>query len=147
MTASRFDLHHAHLFATDLDATLAWWRTHMGAEVLFDGVLAGARNVLLAVGTGRLNIYDRAPKRPGGGTIHHLGIRVAGLRDAWRVLQEAGISSPGGLREHPGWRYVMIEAPDGLLLELFEFDDPGAPFNPPASGSTGAIPPPGRRLD
>jgi len=27
------------------------------------------------------------------------------------------------------WRYVMISAPDGVLLELFEFDDPSAPAN------------------
>ena len=124
-----FDLHHAHLFATDIDATVAWWCRHIGAKVFFDEELAGSRNVFLAVGTGRLHIYDQPPRDQGRGAIHHLGIKVDKLHEVWRRLQEQGVSSPNGLREHDGWRYVMISAPDGLLLELFEFDDPAAPCN------------------
>ena len=124
-----FDLHHAHLFASDIDATVAWWCRHIGAKIFFDNELAGSRNVFLGVGTGRLHIYDQPPRDPGRGAIHHLGIKVDNLRDVWRRLQEQGISSPNGLREHDTWRYVMISAPDGLLLELFEFDDPDAPCN------------------
>jgi catechol 2,3-dioxygenase-like lactoylglutathione lyase family enzyme len=123
------DLHHAHLFASDIDVTIQWWRRHMDAKVIFDDELAGVRNVFLAVGTGRLHIYDQSPRDRGRGGIHHLGIKVANLRDVWRRLQAQGITSPHGLREQDGWRYVMISAPDGLLLELFEFDDPSAPAN------------------
>ncbi len=123
------DLHHAHLFATDIDATIAWWCRHLGAKVFFDEVLAGSRNVFVAVGTGRLHIYDQPPKDRGRGAIHHLGLRVVGLREVWARLQRDGITSSGGLREHGFWRYVMIEAPDGILLELFEFDDPSAAVN------------------
>lgn len=52
-----------------------------------------------------------------------------GFQADWRRLQEQGVSSSHGLREHDAWRYVMISAPDGLLLELFEFDDPAARCN------------------
>ena len=31
-----FDLHHAHLFASDIDATVEWWCQHMCATVVFD---------------------------------------------------------------------------------------------------------------
>jgi catechol 2,3-dioxygenase-like lactoylglutathione lyase family enzyme len=124
-----FDLHHAHLFATDIDATIKWWCQHIGAKVFFDDELVGSRNVFLAVGTGRLHIYDQPPGDRGRGAIHHLGIKVDKLRDVWLRLQEQGVSSPHGLREHDAWRYVMISAPDGVLLELFEFDDPAAPCN------------------
>ncbi len=123
------DLHHVHLFASNIDATIEWWCRHMCAKVLFDDELAGARNVFLAIGTGRLHIYDQAPRDRGHGAIHHLGIKVGNLRDVWRGLQAQGITSPNGLREQDGWRYVMISAPDGVLLELFEFDDPSAPAN------------------
>jgi catechol 2,3-dioxygenase-like lactoylglutathione lyase family enzyme len=124
-----FDLHHVHLLASNIDATIEWWCLHMGAKLLFDNELAGARNVFLAVGTGRLHIYDQAPRDRGRGAIHHLGIKVGNLRDVWRGLQAQGVTSPNGLREQEGWRYVMISAPDGVLLELFEFDDPSAPAN------------------
>jgi catechol 2,3-dioxygenase-like lactoylglutathione lyase family enzyme len=126
------DLHHAHVFASNIEATVEWWCQHMGAKVLFDDELAGSRNVFLAVGTGRLHIYDQAPRDPSRGAIHHLGIKVDNLRDVWPRLQARGVTSPNGLREHDRWRYVMISAPDGILLELFEFDDPSAPAN--ASG-------------
>jgi catechol 2,3-dioxygenase-like lactoylglutathione lyase family enzyme len=118
------DLHHAHLFASDIDHTIAWWTRHLAARVVRDEVLAGARNVFLAVGSGRLHIYDQPPRDQGRGAIHHLGIKVADLREVWRRLEADGVPSRGGLREFDGWRYVMITAPDEVLLELFEFDDP-----------------------
>jgi catechol 2,3-dioxygenase-like lactoylglutathione lyase family enzyme len=121
------DLHHVHLFARDIEVTTNWWCRHLGAKVVFDGELAGARSVFMTLGGGRVHVYDQPPRDQGRGAIHHLGIRVANLRDEWKRLQSQGITSPHGLREHGGWRYVMISAPDGVLLELFEFDDPGAP--------------------
>lgn len=123
------DLHHTHIFASDIDWTIAWWKRHLKARVLFDGENAGARNVMLGVGRGRLNLYDQPPRDSGRGVVHHLGIRVNNLGEVWERLQADGIASPNGLREQDGWRYVMIAAPDNLLLELFEFDDPAAPFN------------------
>ena len=123
------DLHHVHIFASNIEATIEWWSRHLGAKVLCDANLAGARNVFLAVGTGRLHIYDQAPKDRGRGAIHHIGIKVADLRGVWRRLQAEGLTSRHELREQDGWRYVMIAAPDGILLELFEFDDPSAPVN------------------
>lgn len=123
------DLHHAHIFASDMDVTLAWWCGHLGARVLFDRELAGARNVLIGVGRGRINIYDQAPREQARGPIHHLGVRVKDFDAVWQRLQAGGVTSPNGPREHDGWRYVMISAPDDILVEIFEFDDPGSPIN------------------
>ncbi len=123
------DLHHTHIFASDIDLTIAWWQRHLGARILFDGDNAGARNVMLGIGQGRLNLYDQPPRDYGPSVVHHIGVRVNNLREVWARLQVEGITSPKGLREHDDWRYVMIAAPDQLLVELFEFDDPAAPFN------------------
>jgi len=123
------DLHHVHIFASDMAATLDWWRRHLGARVLFDGEMAGSRNVLIGIGAGRINIYDQPPRDGGRGPVHHVGVRVRGLRAVWEELQAAGLTSPNGLREQAGWRYVMVEAPDRVLVELFEFDDPSAACN------------------
>jgi catechol 2,3-dioxygenase-like lactoylglutathione lyase family enzyme len=123
------DLHHVHIFASDMEATLAWWCGHLGARVLSDKGLGGSRNVLIGVGSGRINIYDQAPRGAGMGPVHHLGVRVTGFDAVWRRLQAGGVTSPNGPREHDGWRYVMISAPDGILVEIFEFDDPTSPFN------------------
>ncbi|MGE0700677.1 MAG: VOC family protein, partial [Hyphomicrobiaceae bacterium] len=123
------DLHHVHIFASDIGRTLAWWSRHLGARMLFVGTLAGSRNVLIGLGHGRINIYDKPPRGGGRNSIHHIGVRVTGLAATWQRLRDEGVASPGGLREHGDWRYVMIEAPDGILVELFEFDDPASPFN------------------
>ena len=57
-------LHHAHLFCADVDATVAWWRRWFGARVVADEVLLGSRNVMVAIGDGRLNLYDQPPPTP-----------------------------------------------------------------------------------
>jgi len=46
------DLHHAHLFASDLDASIDFYRELFGAEVILDAELAGSRNVMLRLGVG-----------------------------------------------------------------------------------------------
>jgi catechol 2,3-dioxygenase-like lactoylglutathione lyase family enzyme len=55
-------LHHTHLFASDVDRSIAFWRDHFGGVVLVDTVFAGARNVFMRIGEGRLHLYDQAPK-------------------------------------------------------------------------------------
>lgn len=36
-------LHHTHMMASDIDATISFWRDHFRGEVVFDGEFAGAR--------------------------------------------------------------------------------------------------------
>jgi predicted enzyme related to lactoylglutathione lyase len=40
-------VHHAHVFSSDLEAALKFYREMFGAETLADLDLAGARNVTL----------------------------------------------------------------------------------------------------
>jgi catechol 2,3-dioxygenase-like lactoylglutathione lyase family enzyme len=121
------DLHHVHLFASDLDASVAWWREMLGAEVAFDGTFGGARNVFLRVGRGRLHLYDQPPREGAGDAIHHVGIRVNDLAGLVARMKAGGIAFRNDIREFGWWRYVMCPAPDGVLLELFEIDAAHAP--------------------
>jgi predicted enzyme related to lactoylglutathione lyase len=45
-------VHHAHLFASDLNAALKFYQDMFGGEILADLNMAGARIVFLAVGSG-----------------------------------------------------------------------------------------------
>lgn len=120
-------LHHAHIFASDIAATVAWWRTMLGGEVVFDGEFGGARNVFMRVGDGRLNIYDQPPpdlpSRTGRGAVHHLGIRCDDLAALVAEMTAKGIVFRSDIREFGNWRYIMCAAPDDVLLELFQADD------------------------
>ena len=55
-------LHHVHIFARDIEATIAWWRDMLGGELVYDGVLAGSRNVFMRIGSGGLHLYDQPPR-------------------------------------------------------------------------------------
>ena len=117
--ASRF--HHAHLFASDLDEALAFYRQWFDAEVVADHEFAGARNVMVRIGTGMLNFYDQPPRGNGPAAIHHLGFQVDDLADLTRRMADAGFEFRSPIRELAELDYLMVEAPDGVLLELFEY--------------------------
>jgi len=111
-------LHHAHVMASDIDATIAFWRDHFGAEVVFDDSFAGARNVFLKIGTGRLHLYAQPPRHSGPAAVHHLGIETDRLPELVQRLRAAGVSVTD-IRDLPEASYAMAQGPDGLLLELF----------------------------
>lgn len=123
----RTRLHHAHIFSSDIDATVRYWTDHLGARVIADEVLLGSRNVMIAVGDGRLNVYDQPPRTPDRGAVHHLGVQVRELGQLVQRMASSGVEFRKPISEGEGFRYVMTEAPDGILLELFEAVDASMP--------------------
>ena len=115
------ELHHAHLFASDLDASIRFYREMFGAEVIFDGEAAGARNVLIRIGSAHINFYDQPPKDAGRGAVHHLGIRTNDVAALVEHMKSRGFEFRGPIKDlGGGGKYVMAQGPDGILLELFE---------------------------
>ena len=115
-------VHHTHLFASSIDESVAFYRELFGGEVVLDTVLAGARNVFLRIGRGRLHLYAQAPTRPGPGSIHHLGIQTDSLDELSSRLASQGLALGKGIREAGLFRYLMVEGPDEVLIEAFEID-------------------------
>lgn len=115
-------LHHVHIFATDIDASVAWYCDMLGGEVAYDGEFGGARNVFMRVGSGRLHFYDQPPRDPGRGAVHHVGIRTDDLAALAARMRARGVAFRSEIREFGTWRYLMCAAPDGVLLELFEIE-------------------------
>ncbi len=113
-------IHHAHLFSSDLEVTLKFYREMFGAEVLSDLDMAGARNVFLAIGKGRLHFYDQHPRDEGRGAIHHLGIQTDDLEALVAHMKAKGFRFRKEIADFGFWKYVMVQAPDNVLLELFQ---------------------------
>jgi catechol 2,3-dioxygenase-like lactoylglutathione lyase family enzyme len=113
-------LHHVHASASDVDASVSFYTEVSGGEMILDEVLAGARNVFIRIGDGRLHLYDQPPRHAGTGSIHHLGIRTDDMVGMVEKLQRHGVPLRKPVTELGGWRYVMVPAPDGVLIELFE---------------------------
>jgi len=112
--------HHAHLFASNIDASLKFYQEMFGAEILADIVMAGARNVFVAVGQGRLHFYDQPAKDQGRGAIHHLGIQTDDLEALVAHMKSKGFPFRKEIADFGFWKYVMVLAPDNVLLELFQ---------------------------
>lgn len=117
--AARF--HHTHLFASDIEETLAFYTRWFDATVVADHDFGGARNVMVQVGTGMLNFYDQAPRGNGKNAVHHLGFQVDDLADLAQRMGDEGFELRSEVRQLPELDYLMIEAPDGVLLEVFEY--------------------------
>ena len=120
-------LHHVHLFSKDIDAAVAWWQRMLNARVFYDGPFGGARNAFLKVGSGRLHLYDQPARDEARGPVHHVGIRSGDLNTLVERMRAQGQSFRTPIREFGSWRYIMCEAPDGVLLELFEIESAKMP--------------------
>ena len=136
----RIGLDHAHLFASDVPATIDFLCTMFGAEVVWDEEAAGVRNVRLALGHAFVHLYDQPPKAPRGGAIHHLGIETDDLDALVARMKARGFEFRNAIREERNFRYVMVSGPDDLLIELFQCREPErwrlrrAPAKPATSG-------------
>jgi catechol 2,3-dioxygenase-like lactoylglutathione lyase family enzyme len=120
----RISLDHAHIFASDIDATIDFLAGMFGAAVVWDEEAAGTRSVRIQVGNAFIHIYDQPPKSEGGGPVHHLGIETDDLEGLVAQMKAKGFAFRNRIREEPRFRYVMVAGPDNLLIELFQSLEP-----------------------
>jgi catechol 2,3-dioxygenase-like lactoylglutathione lyase family enzyme len=120
-------VHHVHLFASDLERSIAFYRDGFGGTVILDMELAGARNVFMRIGAGRIHFYDQPPRNPGRGSIHHFGIQTDDIEGVVKRLRSMGVSFTKEISDLGVWKYIMIAAPDDVLIELFQVDEKAIP--------------------
>jgi catechol 2,3-dioxygenase-like lactoylglutathione lyase family enzyme len=96
----------------------------LGATVVWDDIVAGARGVRLQIGRAFVHVYDQPPRAPPGGAFHHLGIETDDLDALIRKMAARGYRFRNPVRDDGGFRYVMIAGPDELLIELLECREP-----------------------
>ena len=114
------DLHHVHLFASDLDCSIRFYREMFSAEILFDEMVASVRNVLIGIGTGRINFYDQPPRDTGKSAVHHLGILTDDISALVAHMEAKGFHFRSPVRDFGDLKYIMLEGPDRVLIEVFE---------------------------
>ncbi len=115
-------VHHVHIFASDIDRSIGFYEKFFGGKVILDSELAGARNVFMKIGHGRLHFYDQPPKNPGRGSIHHFGIQTDNIEEVVDQLRLGGLTLKKGITDLRFWKYIMVPAPDDILIELFQVD-------------------------
>jgi catechol 2,3-dioxygenase-like lactoylglutathione lyase family enzyme len=115
-------VHHVHIFASDIEKSIKFYEKFFVGKVILDTELAGARNVFIKIGNGRLHLYDQPPKNPVGGSIHHFGIQTDNIEEVVSKLRSGGIVLKKGISDLGLWKYIMVPAPDEILIELFQVD-------------------------
>ncbi len=113
-------VHHVHLFASNLEKSLVFYKTFFGGEVILDVEIAGARNIFMKIGTGRIHFYDQSPKMAGPGSIHHFGIQTDDVERDYRRMKAEGVAFNKEVVDLGHMKYIMVPAPDSVLIELFE---------------------------
>ena len=111
-----------HTFASDVEKSIKFYEEFFGGKVVLDSELAGARNVFMKIGHGRLHFYDQPPKNPGRGSIHHFGIQTDNIKEVVDKLRAGGVALRKGITDLGFWKYVMVPAPDDILIELFQVE-------------------------
>jgi catechol 2,3-dioxygenase-like lactoylglutathione lyase family enzyme len=76
----------------------------------------------MRVGTGRIHFYDQPPKQSGRGSIHHFGIQTDNIESVVATMKSAGVPLKKDITDAGFWKYIMVPAPDDILIELFEVD-------------------------
>ena len=115
-------IHHVHIFASDIDKSTKFYEEVSGGEVILDSELAGRRNVFIRIGNGRLHLYDQPPKNPVTGNIHHFGIQTDNIEEVVKKLRSEGVALKKDVTDLGFWKYMMVPAPDEILIELFQVD-------------------------
>ena len=116
------NIHHVHVFASDLSKSIRFYEDFFDGKVVLDMQVAGARNVFMKVGNGRIHFYDQPPKFSGRGSIHHFGIQTDDIEGVVKKLKSKGVVFTKEITDAGFWKYIMVPAPDDILIELFEVD-------------------------
>jgi catechol 2,3-dioxygenase-like lactoylglutathione lyase family enzyme len=115
-------IHHVHVFASDINKAIMFYEEFFDGKVVLDMELAGARNVFMKVGNGRIHFYDQPPRFSGRGSIHHFGIQTDDIEGVVNNMRSKGVVFTKGITDAGFWKYIMVPAPDDILIELFEVD-------------------------
>jgi catechol 2,3-dioxygenase-like lactoylglutathione lyase family enzyme len=124
-------LDHVHIFSSDLAATLGFFVDLLGAEIVWDEEAAVSPSLRLRRGTSFLHVYDQPPNGERGGAVHHLGVATDDLLALVESMKQKGYVFRNSIRDEPKFRYVMVAAPDGVLVELFQSKEPSRWQLPP----------------
>ena len=120
----KISLDHIHLFASNIEVTIKFFKQCFDAKVIWDEQAAGVRNVRIRIGQAFIHLYDQPPRGARGGAMHHLGIETDDLDDLVAKMKSLGISFKNQISEEDKFKYVMVQGPDDLLIELFQCKEP-----------------------
>jgi lactoylglutathione lyase len=125
----KFTYDHIHLRSPDPEATARWYERHLGAEVIRTTQQGKPRVDLKLGGTdvfiGPVSAGDGVnppPATPHQG-LDHFGLKVSGIDAIVAELKAKGVEvTRGPITIRPGTRVAFLAAPEGVSIELLDYD-------------------------
>jgi len=133
-------LDHIHIYSEDPPGSVQFYATCFGADAVGEtrtshgGTMhflrLGGLTLVLApyppgTGPGVASNYSDGGYRNMRG-IAHFGLHVENLADALATLRRQCATILSEPREHAGLRFAYVDAPDGVVVELLQYDGPWA---------------------
>ena len=130
-------LDHIHIYAAEPERSAKFYTDHFEAEELIRNhninddlrIFLSLGKQILVVGTFPTGLSAAAPPLVGDGAfthgfgIAHFGLRVDDVEAAASELTAAEVPVIGAVvHEDSGLSYVYVEAPDGVVLELTQYE-------------------------
>ena len=148
-------LDHIHIYAAEPEESARFYTHHFEAKPILRNTNAnGDTRIFLALGGQVLvlgsfpsGLSPAAPPEAGDGAyrhgfgVAHFGLRVANVDAAIAELSASGVrvlSQP--VREPSGLNYAYVAAPDGVVVELTEYESPAQPLSGPRSSTGDDLP-------
>jgi lactoylglutathione lyase len=125
----KFTYDHIHLRSPDPEATAQWYERNLDAEVI-RSMQQGKPRIDLKVGGCKIFI---APVMDGDGVnpppltpyqgLDHFGLAVSGIDAIVDELKAKGVEvTRGPLTIRPGTRIAFLKAPQGVSIELLDYN-------------------------
>jgi lactoylglutathione lyase len=131
MTNATLTFDHIHVISPDPKATAAWYKDHLGGEIVREAAVLGAPQVYVSFGSAMVIVRGQRPEeaaadKPGlQWGVDHFGMRVKGDFDAFcSGLRSKGVEflmEPTDF--NPTTRIAFVQAPDGVSVELLNRKD------------------------
>jgi lactoylglutathione lyase len=131
MSNATLTFDHIHVISPDPKATAAWYKDHLGGEIVREADVLGAPQVYVSFGRAMVIVRGQRPKeaaadKPGlQWGVDHFGMRVKGDFDAFcSGLRSKGVEflmEPTDF--NPTTRIAFVQAPDGVSVELINRKD------------------------
>jgi len=130
-------LDHIHIYAAEPEHSAKFYENHFEAQELVRNnnvngdlrVFLSLGDQVLVVGSFPAGLNPATPPAVGDGAfthgfgIAHFGLRVDDVEAATSELAEAGVPVIGEVvREQSGLTYAYVEAPDGVVIELTQYE-------------------------
>jgi catechol 2,3-dioxygenase-like lactoylglutathione lyase family enzyme len=135
MSNNVLNVHHVGVVVRDLQASLVWYRDHLGFEHQYSFTLPGAQVTMIACGDARLELFQVEGAGPMEnerkeiktiltiGGVNHFGLIVDDLDETVATLAAKGVEiaiPPSAVPNGSGERFAYIRDNERMLVELFQ---------------------------